>query len=135
MRMPRSRVTEQMRRIRSKHTVPERLVRRVAEELGLKYRLHSKDLPGSPDLVFPDKRKVVFVHGCFWHLHTNCALARMPKRNLKYWRPKLTRNKARDRKNKSDLTRHGWRYVVIWECQAKDLSSTSRRLANFLERS
>ena len=125
-------MTEQMRRIRSKHTAPERVVRGVVASLGIRYRLHGSKLPGSPDLVFAAKRKVIFVHGCFWHLHRNCGLARMPKRNLKYWVPKLALNKARDRRNKCDLTRAGWKYFVIWECETKDLVATARRIGRYL---
>lgn len=130
--LPKNRVTEQMRRIRSKHTEPERIVRRLVASLGVGYRLHGARLPGSPDLVFPAKKKVIFVHGCFWHLHHNCQLARLPKRNQKYWVPKLAGNKARDRRNKCDLTRNGWGYLVIWECEAKNVTATMRRLDRYL---
>lgn len=132
MRMSRGRVTEQMRRIQSKNTVPELVVRGLVRTLGFSYRLHGADLPGTPDLVFPAERKVIFIHGCFWHLHRNCRLGRMPRRNLSYWRPKLLGNKARDIRDKCGLTRAGWGYLVIWECESKNTPAIARKIQRYL---
>ncbi len=109
--------TERMSRIRSKDTKPELHVRRLVYSLGYRYRLHRRDLPGTPDLVFPSRRKVIFVHGCFWHRHTGCPNTRWPKSKLGFWKPKLEANKRRDIKHKKQLTRQGWRYLVVWECE------------------
>src|SRR5437016_10732119 len=107
-----------MSRIRSKDTKPELLVRRLIHTLGYRYRLHRRDLPGVPDLVFPSRRAVIFVHGCFWHRHKRCkGGARAPKSRLKYWKPKLEGNSVRDARNRKSLLRNGWRVLVIWECQ------------------
>jgi DNA mismatch endonuclease (patch repair protein) len=133
MKISRARVTEQMRRIQSKNTAPELVVRGLVRVLGFKYRLHGADLPGTPDLVFPDEKKVIFIHGCFWHLHHNCRLARMPRRNLSYWGPKLLGNKARDRRDKCALTRSGWEYLVLWECESKDTRATVGKIRRYLE--
>jgi DNA mismatch endonuclease, patch repair protein len=121
-----------MRRIRSTNTNPELAVRSLAHCLGYRFRLHRKDLPGRPDLVFPSKRKVIFVHGCFWHQHGGCIDGRKPKSNTAYWSPKLTRNRERDKKNRSRLTRAGWRSLVIWECQTADHEKLGRQLRTFL---
>src|ERR1043166_4715922 len=107
-----------MRAVKSKGTKPEIKVRRLLHKAGYRYRLHRKDLPGNPDLVFPSRRAVIFVHGCFWHRHKGCG--RMPKSKLSYWLPKLEANKTRDQKNQRALRRSGWRVLVIWECQLRD---------------
>lgn len=108
-----------MSRIRGKHTTPELFVRRTAHSLGLRYRLHRKDLPGTPDLIFPKHRTVVFVHGCFWHRHAACKKASTPKSNLEYWQYKFKENVVRDSRNIMDLHTAGWRIIVIWECEIK----------------
>lgn len=107
--------TENMRRIRSKDMKPELLVRRLVHSLGYRYRLHRKDLPGKPDLVFGPHQKVIFVHGCFWHLHPdpNCVDARMPKSNTDYWKPKLERNVERDKQHIAALIKAGWKVLTI----------------------
>lgn len=111
-----------MRAIRSKDMKPEMRVRRLAHAMGYRFRLHRKDLPGKPDLVFSSRRAVIFVHGCFWHQHASkeCKIARQPKSNLDYWVPKLKRNIVRDMENQKALEAKGWRVMVIWECQSKD---------------
>ncbi len=126
---------ENMRRIRSKDMKPELLVRRLVYSLGYRYRLHRKDLPGKPDLVFGLRQKVIFVHGCFWHLHPdpNCVDARMPKSNTDYWKPKLERNVERDKQHIDELTNDGWGVLVIWECEIKDLPAIEARIIEFLE--
>ena len=108
-----------MRRIRSKGTKPELAVRRLVHGLGYRYRLHRHDLPGRPDMVFPGRRKVVFVHGCFWHQHDDaaCKLAHRPRSNLGYWGPKLARNRERDALHRVRLAELGWDVLVVWESQ------------------
>ncbi len=122
-----------MSRIRSKDTKPEITVRRVVHGMGYRYRLHDKKLPGSPDLVFRRRRKVIFVNGCFWHRHKNCAAARLPKSNRGYWTPKLNANRKRDTRNLRKLIKAGWSALVIWECETGDNDDLARRIRNFLE--
>lgn len=121
--------------IKGKHTAPEMTVRRLVYGLGYRYRLHAKLLPGKPDLVFARLRKVIFVHGCFWHRHPspNCRLARLPKSRHEFWIPKLEGNATRDQENQRKLRKLGWKSLVIWECQIKNLASLKRRLQTFLE--
>lgn len=121
-----------MRGVRSHDTTPERIVRSVAHALGFRFRLMRRDLPGSPDLTFPRLRAVVFVHGCYWHQHRCPRGARQPKTNRGYWLPKLKRNVERDRCAIRALRRDGWRVLVVWECQTRDLERLRRRLARFL---
>jgi DNA mismatch endonuclease, patch repair protein len=108
---------QMMRRFKKTDTRAEVAVRTVARRLGFSYKTYSALLPGKPDLVFHSKRKVIFVHGCFWHQHAGCRFSRMPKRNLEYWEPKLQGNKRRDAMNKRRLRQLGWSYLVIWECR------------------
>ena len=122
-----------MRRIRKTGTKPERRVRRAAHRLGHRFRLHRKDLPGTPDLVFPRLRKIVQVHGCFWHQHPGCRFARQPKSRLDYWLPKLERNRARDIKTTAALQALGWSVLVVWECQVPNDDAAARILGPFLE--
>jgi DNA mismatch endonuclease (patch repair protein) len=110
--------SEVMSRIRKKDTKPELRVRKVLWAMGYRYRLHRTDLPGTPDLVFVRQRKVVFVHGCFWHQH-GCHLSKLPKSNTQYWHPKLRRNVERDAAARSALESAGWKTLVIWECESK----------------
>jgi DNA mismatch endonuclease, patch repair protein len=124
-----------MRRIRKRNTKPELIVRRVAHALGFRFRLHRRDLPGTPDLVLPRHRTTIFVHGCFWHQHASCRLARQPKSRLDYWLPKLARNIERDGETRSSLEAAGWRCVVIWECETKDQEALSQKLRQLLPRS
>jgi DNA mismatch endonuclease (patch repair protein) len=125
-------ISDRMRLIRSKHTKPERAVRSIASKLGLNYRVHEAQLPGTPDLVFSGRRKVVLVHGCFWHQHRDCRLQSIPRTNPQYWLPKFQRIKARDRRNKAALTRLGWEYLVVWECETSDPIAVARRVARFI---
>lgn len=122
-----------MARIRSKDSRPEMVVRRLVFALGYRYRLHAKNLPGCPDLVFRPRRKVIFIHGCFWHLHANCPIARMPKSRLDFWTPKLEGNRERDDKNERALKREGWKVLIIWECQIKDAAKLENRIRRFLD--
>lgn len=123
----------QMRTVRGQDTRPELIVRRLAHRLGYRFRLHRRDLPGSPDLAFPSRRKVVFVHGCFWHGHSCKRGARMPASNADYWRAKLARNVERDAAALERLATLGWRALVIWECELKDEGDLALRLRGFLD--
>lgn len=109
-----------MSKIKGKNTKPEMIVRSMCHELGLRYRLHRKDLPGTPDLVFPKHRLCLFVHGCFWHRHSGCKYAYTPKSRLDFWLPKLAKNVERDINAQRALEVSGWRVSIIWECQTKN---------------
>jgi DNA mismatch endonuclease, patch repair protein len=121
-----------MSRIRSKNTQPEMIVRRLLHGLGYRYSLHRRDLPGAPDLVFPSRKKIIFVHGCFWHQHKGCIDGRMPKSRADYWQPKLLRNIQRDRRNLSKLRRGGWKVLRLWECDVLKAADVRERLVQFL---
>lgn len=124
-----------MRAVKSKDTGPEMVVRRLVHQLGFRFRLHRKDLPGKPDLVFPGRRKIVLVHGCFWHGHDCNRGARQPKANADYWKEKITRNVDRDHRNIAALCAGGWEPLIVWECQTpKALQDSLRdKLKNFLD--
>lgn len=126
--------SENMRRIRSKGMQPELEVRRLVFSMGFRFRLHARDLPGKPDLVFPRYKKVIFVHGCFWHNHksTSCKIARMPKSNVGYWRPKLLANKHRDARNTAGLRKLGWNSLTVWECELHDRVQVAKKIRRFL---
>ena len=126
--------SKRMALIRSKDTKPELLVRRIARSFGYKFRKHVSKLPSKPDLVFPRLRKVIFVHGCYWHRHPGCELARLPKSKRRFWVPKLTENRRRDLRNIARLRRNKWGVSVIWECQLKNPASLARRVKKFLEK-
>jgi DNA mismatch endonuclease (patch repair protein) len=125
--------SEIMARVRSKDTRPELIVRKLVFALGYRYRLHGKNLPGRPDMVFKNRRKVIFVHGCFWHRHARCALARLPKSRLDFWLPKLEGNKLRDRRNLRALAKEGWKVLTIWECQLADAARLERVIRRFVD--
>ena len=120
-----------MRAVRSRDTNPEMAVRRFIHAAGLRFRLHDRRLPGVPDLVFPGRRVVVFVHGCFWHRHPGCPKATLPKSRREYWEPKLTGNVERDLRNRDALKAAGWKVAVIWECETRD-SERLARLASLI---
>lgn len=122
-----------MARIRGRDTKPELAVRRAAHALGYRFRLHRRDLPGSPDMVFPARRKVVFVHGCYWHRHPGCRLAYTPKSNVTFWTTKFDRNVRRDEEAQTRLLELGWDALTIWECQTADDSRLKRLLREFLQ--
>jgi DNA mismatch endonuclease, patch repair protein len=132
-RLTPERRSENMRRIRSQNTSPEMAVRKLLHGHGYRYRLHVRDLPGKPDLVFPARRCVLMIHGCFWHGHKGCRESRMPKTNQEYWVPKLEKNYARDRGHLRALRRLGWRVMVVWECQVEKLSWIESKLIRFLK--
>jgi DNA mismatch endonuclease (patch repair protein) len=121
-----------MRAVKGRDTKPEMLVRRTAHALGYRFRLHRKDLPGSPDLAFPSRRKAIFVHGCFWHGHDCARGARAPKTNADYWRAKIARNVVRDAWARERLAALGWTTLTVWECELKDAEGLRRRLGSFL---
>lgn len=122
-----------MAKIRSKDTGPEMTVRRSAHALGYRYRLHAKDLPGKPDLVFRSRRSVIFVHGCFWHRHEGCRDCSEPRSRQEYWTPKFAATVARDSRAVEALTAAGWRVLTIWECETTDAARLRERLAAFLD--
>jgi len=126
--------SERMSRIRGRDTAAEMTVRRLVHGMGYRYRLHRRDLPGCPDLVFVTRRKVIFVHGCFWHRHTDsaCKLARLPKSRLDFWGPKLARNRQRDLEKQEELRAAGWDFIVLWECQINNAASLKETIQAFL---
>lgn len=123
-----------MQSVRSKDTEPERIVRHLVYQLGYRYRLHRKDLPGKPDLAFVGRHKAIFVHGCFWHGHDCARGAREPKENHTYWVEKISRNRERDQSHLATLAARGWQTLVIWECELKQLDKVRDQLAAFLEK-
>ncbi len=128
--------SERMSRVRGKDSKPEMVVRRLVHGMGYRYRLHRRDLPGTPDLVFPSRKKAIFVHGCFWHRHPDpaCKLARLPKSRLDFWIPKLEGNRRRDRDNQARLGELGWDVLVVWECRIGYKEQIENELRAFLER-
>lgn len=128
---------EQRRRcmaaIRGRDTKPEMLVRSLVHRMGYRFRLHRKDLPGTPDLVLPGRRKVIFVHGCFWHQHPRCRYATRPATRPEFWAGKLDDNRARDRRVQRELRRQGWDVLVVWECRTADPEQLQQRMYEFLE--
>ena len=124
---------ERMSAIRKTNTKPELRVRHLLHGLGYRYRVNVGKLPGCPDLVFASRKKIIFVHGCFWHQHKGCKLTRIPKRNQNYWVPKLERTKTRDRKNQEVLEELGWSCLTIWECESNSVDALVPRLKRFLD--
>jgi DNA mismatch endonuclease (patch repair protein) len=122
-----------MSRVKRTDTKPELRVRRLLYSMGYRYRLHAGALPGKPDIVFRPRKCAIFVHGCFWHRHGGCALCRLPKSRLSFWKPKLEGNRLRDLKNQRKLKKDGWRLLVIWECELRDEKKLKRRVLKFLE--
>lgn len=122
-----------MSRIRGKDTGPELKVRQLAYALGFRFRLHRRDLPGSPDLVFASRRKAIFVHGCYWHRHPGCRYAYSPKSNLDFWQAKFAANVARDEVALRALKELGWQVLVVWECETRDAEALRIRLTDFLK--
>ena len=122
-----------MRAVKSRDTGPEMAVRRLVHSMGYRYRLHRKDLPGKPDLVFPSRRKVIFVHGCFWHGHTCPRGDRQPKANADYWSNKIGRNRQRFERQQAELRREGWRVLTVWECETRARDELATRVRAFLD--
>lgn len=125
--------SEIMRRVLSVDTKPEMKVRRMIHALGFRYRLHDRNLPGKPDLVFSSRRKAIFVNGCFWHGH-DCEAAKLPSSNVDYWRVKQDRNVARDRRNLKAIAEAGWRTLVVWECELRNPGRSRKKILAFLTR-
>lgn len=121
-----------MRAVKSRNTSPELALRRLLHGAGYRFRLHRKDLPGSPDVVLPGRKSVIFMHGCFWHGHDCARGARQPKTNAEYWRAKISRNVERDAANIAALHDAGWRVAVVWECELKDEPTLAAKLSRFL---
>jgi len=121
-----------MQAVRRYDTAPEMLVRRMLHALGYRFRLHRKDLPGSPDIVLPRHRKIVLVHGCFWHGHEQCKRAKRPNKNAATWRAKIDGNRIRDAKNVAALRELGWDVLIIWECEVREQARLASRLCEFL---
>ncbi len=122
-----------MSRVKSKNTKPELVVRRLVFGMGYRYRLHSKNLPGHPDLVFPGRQKAIFVNGCFWHGHPGCRYGRLPKSRVEYWQAKIEQNQIRDRRNTALLEANGWRVLIVWQCELKNIETLANRLNEFIE--
>lgn len=121
-----------MQAVRGQDTDPELRVRRVLHALGYRYRLHRKDLPGTPDIVLPRHRKIILVHGCFWHGHEQCKRAKLPAKNADTWKAKIDGNRARDQKNATALQELGWGVLIVWECEVRDPTWIANRLRSFL---
>ncbi len=122
-----------MRGVRREHTKPEMIVRRIAHAMGYRFRLHRKDLPGSPDLVFPRLKKTIFVHGCFWHGHDGCRYATVPKTRTEWWLAKVAKNQERDALAIARLSELGWEAKVVWECETRKPAELPERIGNFLK--
>ncbi|TKJ40451.1 very short patch repair endonuclease [candidate division LCP-89 bacterium B3_LCP] len=121
-----------MSRVKKRDTKQEIVVRSVLHRLGYRFRLHDKNLPGTPDIVLKKHKKIIFVHGCFWHGHKNCRLSSIPKTNSEFWKDKIVRNRKRDKKVKSDLELMGWSVLIVWQCQIIDTGSLRSSLESFL---
>lgn len=123
-----------MSKVRSRDTKPELLVRSLVHRHGYRFRLHRRDLPGSPDLVFSSRRAIIFVHGCFWHRHPGCRKATVPGTRREFWRKKFARNVKRDKIVRETLEQDGWRVLTVWECETRDVEKLGRRITYFLRR-
>lgn len=123
--------SEIMRSIKGKDTKPEKIVRSLLHSMGYRFRIHVKDLPGSPDIVLPKHKSVIFVHGCFWHGH-NCKIAKIPKTETPFWMNKFEKNKLRDEKNQSELRQRGWKVFVIWECETGDREALQEKISELI---
>lgn len=127
-------VSLRMKRVKQRNTAPELIVRQILFAAGYRYRIHRMDLPGSPDIVFPGRRMIIFVNGCFWHGHENCVRASLPKTRSQYWKDRILKNQERDARSIAALEKLGWIVDTIWECQTKDVISLEDRLVRFLDR-
>ena len=124
-----------MGRIRSKNTKPEIIVRSILHHLGYRFRIHRRDLPGTPDIVLPKYNSIIFVHGCFWHRHPGCSCAYMPKSRMEFWEQKFTDTIKRDERTMDALTKLGWKVLIIWECELKEPEAVVKKLESFLNNS
>jgi DNA mismatch endonuclease (patch repair protein) len=132
-RLTKSRRSWNMGQVASKNTKPELIVRSVLHRQGYRFRLHKKELPGKPDIVLPRFKTVIFVHGCFWHRHTNCPDATTPKTRTDFWLKKFSDNTARDAKNQTELVNFGWKVIIVWECETMNLDKLAIRLNGALK--
>ncbi len=123
-----------MRCVKSKDTTPELVVRKISHSLGYRHRLYRKDLPGKPDLVFPSRKKIIFVHGCFWHGHKCKRGDRLPKSNREYWVKKIKSNIDRDKIHIEELNRQGWSVLIVWECEVTNLHALAQKIVEFIDR-
>src|ERR1700686_564150 len=123
-----------MARIKSENTKPEIIVRKLQHSLGYRFRLHQNTILGKPDVVLRRHGKIIFVHGCFWHGHIECSRASLPSTNITFWKKKILGNRNRDARVRRKLGRSGWRVLVIWQCQTKNIESLTKRLKRFLEK-
>ncbi len=123
-----------MSQVKSKNTTPEWITRRLVFGMGYRYRLHDKRLPGKPDLVFSSRRKIIFIHGCFWHGHEGCLYAKIPKTNTQFWTKKFIRNRERDYEIQQKLKDAGWKVLVVWQCELKNIEQLKRTLHDFFEK-
>ncbi|MBF0310158.1 MAG: DNA mismatch endonuclease Vsr [Magnetococcales bacterium] len=124
--------SRQMSLVRTRHTGPELIVRRILRICGFRYRLHPKKLPGTPDIVFAGRRKAIFVHGCYWHRHGGCSKSSMPKTRVDFWRGKFAATVERDQRTFQELTKLGWQYCVVWECETRCEKTIKNKLLTFL---
>ena len=122
-----------MSRVSGKNTKPEIVVRSIIHKMGYRFRLHRKDLPGKPDIALPKYRKVIFVHGCFWHGHEGCSRSKRPTTNQEFWREKLDKNMERDIEAVNALYHLGWDVLTVWSCEVKNMTSLKNRLISFFE--
>ena len=122
-----------MSRVSGKNTKPELIVRSQLHRLGYRFRLHRKDLPGKPDITLPRHQKVIFIHGCFWHGHRDCSRSKRPATNKKFWNEKLDKNIKRDNENITELQELGWKVLVIWTCEVRDMNKLNSKLLSFLD--
>ena len=121
-----------MSRVRNRDTKPEKVVRSLLHAMGHRFRLHRRDLPGNPDIVLPKHKKVVFIHGCFWHGHTGCRRSARPTSNVEFWNTKIDTNVARDATAQNELAALGWKHLVVWQCEMRDLRTLTNKLEQFL---
>lgn len=122
-----------MKQVHSKDTNPEKLVRSLIHKMGYRFRLHRKELPGKPDIIFPSMNKIIFVNGCFWHGHKCKRGNRIPKNNLEYWSKKIKKNVIRDKLNNKKLINNGWKCLTVWECELKNIDDIARKIEEYLE--
>ena len=122
-----------MSRVSGKNTKPELIVRSLLHNLGFRFRLHRKDLPGQPDITLPKHKKVIFIHGCFWHGHKDCSRSKRPATNKKFWNEKLDKNIERDKRNLEKLKKLGWDTLIVWTCEVKDISRLENKLQSFFK--
>lgn len=128
----RSKRKEMMSSVKQRHTKPEIAVRKILHRHGFRFRLHNKKLPGTPDIVLPKHKAVIFVHGCFWHQHEGCRKSRRPTSNVEFWNEKLDRNIVRDNQKESELKNSGWKVLTLWDCEIKNEDSLIEKVKNFL---